>query len=365
MPLLADTALVPLPDDPEAFHLLGILAALASMICWVITSMAFTTAGRRYGTTTVNVTRSVLAMILILAMVKALSGRFMPFPEDTRILWLALSGIAGLAIGDQLIFAAFNRIGPRLTLLILNLAPIATALIAWPVLGEPLHLLGWLGMAITIAGVSAVISDRKPSSPESDDVPETDTLFDPRLGVWLALSGVVAVSIGNVLAKLGMLPSADADGLAVGVDPLVAQDARMIAGATTIVIMASLAGLTGRRIGTPPEPDPRRRPPRWLAMGSLGIGTILGPVFGIFFFLYSAALIEVGVTATIVALTPVAILPFNRMLEGTSPSRRAVAGAVVGVIGVGLLALGTTPALPDEPDDAGGNASVESLESIP
>ena len=100
-------------------------------------------------------------------------------------------------------------------------------------------------------------------------------------------------------------------------------------------------------------------------MGSLGIGTILGPVFGIFFFLYSAALIEVGVTATIVALTPVAILPFNRMLEGTSPSRRAVAGAVVGVIGVGLLALGTTPALPDEPDDAGGNASVESLESIP
>ena len=38
MPLLADTALVPLPDDPEAFHLLGILAALASMICWVILS---------------------------------------------------------------------------------------------------------------------------------------------------------------------------------------------------------------------------------------------------------------------------------------------------------------------------------------
>ncbi|MCH2144963.1 MAG: DMT family transporter [Phycisphaerales bacterium] len=363
MATLAEVTLIPIPDDPGLHHTLGILSALASMLCWVITSMAFTTAGRRYGTTTVNVTRSLLAMVLILVMVKALSGSFMPFPEDTRLLWLALSGIAGLAIGDQLIFAAFNRIGPRLTLLILNLAPVATALIAWPVLGEPLHMLGWLGMVITIAGVSAVISEG--DAPKQEKVEGGSMLFNAKLGITLALSGVIAVSIGNVLAKLGMLPATSDAGQGTGVDPLVAQDARMIAGAVMIVVMACLAGLTGRRIGTPPEPDPSRRPARWLAIGSLGVGTILGPVFGIFFFLYSAALIEVGVTATIVALTPVAILPFNRLIEGSNPSTRAIIGAVVGVLGVGMLALGTTPDMDGGEAADGPSTSIESVEFPP
>jgi drug/metabolite transporter (DMT)-like permease len=362
LPSLA-TTLIPLPVDPELFRPLGIGAALCSMLCWLVTSMAFTTAGRRYGTTTVNVTRSVLAFLIILVAVRLMSGRLLPFPDDARIYWLVLSGIAGLAIGDQLIFSAFNRIGPRTTLLVLNLAPVTTALIAWPTLGEPLHILGWIGMGITIAGVSSVISERAPVREQDGRV---DTLFDLRLGLTLALSGVLAVSVGNVLAKLGMLPGGPPGAAADnGIDPLIAQDVRMIAGAGMIVLMAAIAGATGRAIGTPPEPDPLRRPSRPLAISALCLGTILGPVLGIFFFLYSAALIEVGITATIVALTPVAILPFNRMIEGTPLTRRAIIGAVVGVVGVGVLAIGS-PSATTGLEDALGRAPVtEALDCLP
>ena len=99
-----------------------------------------------------------------------------------------------------------------------------------------------------------------------------------------------------------------------------------------------------------------------VALTAIGIGTILGPVLGIFFFLYSAALIEVAITATIVALTPVAILPFNRFVEGTDPTKRAILGAFLGVIGVSILAFGSS---------SGGEAAeslppaIESLEFTP
>ena len=359
----ASTTLTALPTEPALVHLLGIGSAVASMVCWVITSMAFTTAGRRYGSTTVNVTRSVLALGILLVTVWILSGRFLPFPSDQRLYWLALSGLFGLAVGDQLIFSAFNRIGPRLTLLMLNLAPVLTALIAWPVIDEPLSILGWLGMGITIAGVSWVITDRNEVSSKGRIGP-TKALYDSRLGVTLALAGVVAVSIGNVLAKLGMLPSSNADADAGGVDPLIAQDIRMIAGAVTIVIMACCAGALGRRIGSPPEPRVEDRPRPAIAIGAIGIGTILGPVLGIFFFLYSAALIEVAITATIVAVTPIAILPFNRFIEGTRLSKRAILGSFVGVAGVIILALGPAAADSDHPDGR-PTPAAESLEFGP
>lgn len=356
--LLAEEALIPLPADLELARQLGLAAAFASMACWVITSIAFTTAGRRYGTTTVNVTRSSLALVILITWVWLLAGEPFPFPEDQRVLWLAISGVAGLAVGDQLIFAAFTRVGPRLTLLILTLAPMLTALIAWPVIDEPLTLAGWAGMLVTILGVMWVITERQPTAEPGR---ARTGLFDAKLGITLAMTGVIAVSIGNVLAKLGMLPEpATPDGPPI--DPLVAQDVRMLAGTGAILLMAAAARALGRSIGTPPEPDPELRPGRPTALTALGIGTVLGPVLGIFFFLYSAALIEVAITATIVAVTPIAILPFNRAIEGTALSRRAVLGAVLGVLGVIILAFSGTGG--GEP--GGADSTLErAVESLP
>ena len=113
--------LIPLPEGTEYRTLVEVLSAVGSMLCWVLTSISFTVAGKRFGSTSVNVTRSVLAAIVLVFVVLAGPGETMPFPIDSRVWLLGISGIFGLAIGDQLIFSAFNRIGPRLTLLILNL----------------------------------------------------------------------------------------------------------------------------------------------------------------------------------------------------------------------------------------------------
>ena len=65
MPTLATTSLIPMPTDPSWQTAMGILAAIGSMACWVFTSLSFTTAGKRFGSTFVNVTRSVLAALIL------------------------------------------------------------------------------------------------------------------------------------------------------------------------------------------------------------------------------------------------------------------------------------------------------------
>ena len=52
-----------------------------------------------------------------------LEGRAWPVSLSTsETLWLALSGVIGLAIGDTLLFEALTRIGPRRSLLFMALA---------------------------------------------------------------------------------------------------------------------------------------------------------------------------------------------------------------------------------------------------
>ncbi|MBB47426.1 MAG: hypothetical protein CMJ33_02515 [Phycisphaerae bacterium] len=356
--LASANELIPLPSDPSTRLLVGILTAFGSMACWVITSLSFTTAGKRFGSTSVNVVRSVLAAIFLLLLVAHLSGSFFPFQFSLEIILLAVSGILGLAVGDQLIFASFNRAGPRLTLLVLNLVPVATAFLAWPLLNEPLNPYGWTGMLLTIVGVAWVVVDQPG---DRDEILKVDGNYSPRLGVILALMGVVSVSIGNVLAKQGMAPGDGPDRIGA----LVAQDVRMLAGALAILVMAAIAGACSKRIGTPPLPDPSQRPGMALATGTLLIGTALGPILGIILFLYSAALIKLAVTTTIVALTPVAILPFSHLVEHSPVTRKAVLGAMLGVAGVVLLTFSEPAAIEESQwtDPPGQKESPDTLHS--
>ena len=118
---------------------LGELAALGAAMCWSISSIFFTIAGQRVGALVINRARLVIAVLLVGATHWLLYGR--PFPVDagaTRYLWLTVSAIVGLVIGDSLLFQAYILIGPRLGILLLSLSPLWGTLLAWIFLGERL-----------------------------------------------------------------------------------------------------------------------------------------------------------------------------------------------------------------------------------
>ncbi len=138
----------------------GPAAGIATSCLWTATSMLFTAAARRLGPTVVNAVRIALAVLLLALTHRLLHQSWLPDAGARQIGLLALSGIIGLAVGDQALFTAFVTIGPRLSMLIMTTAPLFATLFGWVALGEVLHGQAWLGIALVVGGVGWVILER-------------------------------------------------------------------------------------------------------------------------------------------------------------------------------------------------------------
>ena len=140
--------------------MLGETAALLTSVCWSCSSVAFGKAGERAGSPTVNHVRLWLALLLLSLIHLLLLGT--PFPFGARrpeLLWMALSGLVGFSIGDSLLFESFVRIGARLSMLIMTLAPIIGALLGWVFLGETLSVLEICAIGVTLGGIALVVAE--------------------------------------------------------------------------------------------------------------------------------------------------------------------------------------------------------------
>jgi len=292
---------------------LGEVAALGTATCWAFGTILFTRAARRIGAFTLNLTRITLALcILSVILVLTRATAWAPEAQSRHLLLLALSGICGLTLGDWAYFRAFIYIGPRLTTLFMTLAPVFSAIIALPLLGEHLVFGALLGMALTLLGVVSVILDRRNAA-----VPHGHRVR----GAVLAILGSLGQAVGLNLSKLGM---------GTVVDPLPATAIRMAAGAAGIWVLA----LASRRAGgvSTLVRDPVAR---WATLGA----TLLGPVIGIWLSLVAVRHTQTGIAATLMATTPILILPLLAVVEKERVSARAIAGTVLSVIGVALLFL--------------------------
>jgi drug/metabolite transporter (DMT)-like permease len=135
----------------------------------------------------------------------------------------------------------------------------------------------------------------------------------------LAVVGAVCQGVGLVLAKVGM---------AGEVPPLAATWVRM--GTATAVIWA-LTALAGRIRGLGVADATRRA---WVPI--IG-GAFFGPFLGVWLSLVAARLTDVGIAATIMATTPVLVIPILMVLEHYRPTVRALVSTAVTVAGVALL----------------------------
>lgn len=293
--------------------LLGELAALATAGLWAVASLLFTAAARRRGSFALNVVRLSGALLILSAVLFATRGlSWAPGAGAQQLGILAVSGWVGLTLGDWAYFGAFVAVGPRLTTLLMTLAPPFTTLIAWLWLGEVLPPLAFVGMAVTLVGVAWVVAERG-----ATPIPRGARIR----GVLLASLGSLGQALGLVLSKMGMGET---------VDPLPATAIRMaaaVAGVWVLAVATGRAGDAGRLLR-----DPRAR---YAAAGA----TIVGPVLGVWLSLVAVRLTETGIAATLMATTPVLILPLVRVVYGERITRRAVGGALVAVAGVSLLFL--------------------------
>ncbi|MHC5078251.1 MAG: DMT family transporter [Planctomycetota bacterium] len=291
----------------------GEVAALGTAFCWTFTALAFETAGKRIGSLAVNLLRLFMAAGLLILFGLAVRGK--PLPSDATAhawFWLSISSWVGLVIGDGCLFRALVLIGPRLSTLIMSLAPVSAAMLGGLLIGETLTALDMAGMAVTLIGVSWVVLERKPAAGKKSVVSKT--------GVFLALVGAVGQGGGLVLSKLGM----------GDYDPFAATQIRIFAAIVGFSVLFIFLGWWPRVIAA--RKDSR-------ALTFTLIGAFFGPFLGVSLSLMSVQFIATGVAQTIMSIVPVLIIPFVIVIHRERVSFRAVAGAFLAVAGVSLLFL--------------------------
>jgi drug/metabolite transporter (DMT)-like permease len=311
------------------FAFKGELAALGTAFCWTITSMSFEAAGRRVGSLPVNLIRLVIALALLA--VFGLITRGLPLPSDASPrawFWLGLSGLVGFSIGDLCLFRAFVLIGARLSMLVFALTPIMTATFGFAFLGERLSWLDGLGMALTIGGVTWVVSERGSrdsiptgSAPQPGPQPRSPVAAHSKTrGILLGLGGSAGQAAGLVLSKHGMGTY----------DPFASTQIRVMAGILGFVLIFTFFGGWGRV---------RSALRHGAAMARISLGATFGPFLGVSLSLIAIQNTATGVAATIFSLVPVIIIVPAVLVFKERVSARAVWGAVVAVVGVALLFL--------------------------
>lgn len=308
----------------------GMLAGLTTSLLWTATSLFFTAAGRRLGPTRVNFVRILMAIVLLGVTHRLLAGAWWPGANGVQVFLLALSGIVGLAIGDQALFTAFVQIGPRLSMLIMTTSPLMAALFGWVALGETLGTLAWIGIVLTVAGVGWVVLERPRASAA------VSRSKSPRraTGMLLALTGAACQAGGLMLSKAGIghgwLPADE------HLDPQAATLIRMVFAAVGMVPILVLNGAREarrRQRGVGSTYGGSRLAGYAFAAG----GAVVGPFLGVWMSLVAAHHASLGVAQTLCSLTPLFILPFATLAFDERISPRAILGALVAVAGVSLL----------------------------
>lgn len=298
---------------------LGELAALGAAAVWTISSLFFTTAGRRVGAFAVNRMRLVFAVLLVGAAHWLLYGQ--PFPveaEGFRYLWLGLSAIVGLVIGDTLLFQCYVLVGARIGVLLFVLGPVFGALLAWLFLGEQMAAVELLAMGLVLAGVLWVVLERQVKGQAS----RADSR-NYALGILMGVGAQLCQAANLVMSKQGLVG---------GFSPLSGVMIRMATGMIAIWLLAMFQGDAGRTIRQV-RADARAG---WAIFG----GAFAGPFVGVWLSMAAVQAARVGVATTLMALTPVLSLPLVRWVLKEEISPRAILGTLVAMGGVALMVLG-------------------------
>jgi drug/metabolite transporter (DMT)-like permease len=292
----------------------GELAALLTAFCWTVSSLCFSSAGRIVGSLSVNFIRLVVAFLSLCLI--GLVARGLPLPTDASgdaWFWLGLSGFVGFFLGDLCLFKALVLLGARLTALVQAIVPLMTAAMAVAALDERLRPLNLLGMAVTLAGVIWVVIEQ-PESAEGAPVKHYGR------GLVLGFFAALGQAVGVILSKKGL----------GSYDAFAATHIRVIAGLSGFLVLLAVLRWYPRVVRVLILPKP---------MTLIVSGSIAGPVVGVALLLWSIRLVPTGIASTITSTIPVIIIPFVIVLYKEKVSARAVLGAVVAVVGVGLLFL--------------------------
>jgi drug/metabolite transporter (DMT)-like permease len=292
---------------------IGEIAALATSFFFALTALIFSTTSRMVGSQVTNRIRLVFALIYLIGLNLIFFGEPLPFStESSRWIWLSISGIIGLSLGDAFFFQSLASVGPRLGSLLLSLAPIFGSIIAWAFFGETLTLLQIIGIILALAGIGWVVMSHE----EPPNTPHGHT----KRGVFFGVLAGLGQAAGLVLSKQGMFGE---------FSPFQANVIRMLAAVLFTWLWTSYSREAGVTITL------LREKPQVIRL--IALGALVGPVLGVSSSLLAVQNAEIGIASTLMALPPVIILPISYFVFKENIGWQAIAGTILAIAGVAIL----------------------------
>ncbi len=290
----------------------GEIAALFTALSWTATMMAFEAAGRRVGSLNVNFLRVAIASVFLAVFGYLQRGLWLPLDASPHNwIWLSVSGLIGLTLGDICLFRAFILVGARIAALVMAFVPVISALISWLFLGDILSRLDQTGMLLTTSGIIMVVTGKRA---DSDGTRRGYSL----MGLLMALGGALGQAVGLVFSKYGM----------GAYDAFAANHIRLLAALAGFVLLFTLTGRWRKLAHATRHPS---------GMAYTTLGSFFGPFVGVSLSLYAVQHTQVGIAATIIALVPIFIIPPSMILKKEKIGLRDVVGAILAVGGSALL----------------------------
>ncbi len=290
---------------------IGQLISLFTAVCWSFTGIMFEYAGKRVGSLSLNLIRLLFAFVFIGSYLYISTGSFIPNASFTAWNYLILSGIIGFVIGDFFLFQAFVDIGSRISLLIFSVYPIMSLILGILVFNEYLSIYAYLGIFVTLLGVSGVILFKETK----------DTIKDKHIlrGIIFALLGALGQAVGLVFSKLGLQENLSA---------FEVTQMRAIAA----IVGFALIILFSRRTKNFIRAFTNKK-----AIIAIIIGSIFGPTLGVWSSIYALNYTSMGVSTTIAQLNIILIIPLSMLLFKEKVNLKEVLFTIVAFIGVTIL----------------------------
>ncbi len=296
---------------------MGAIAAILTAVCWGLSSIFFTSTSKEAGPVPVNRVRLLFAVPLIGVTHLILTGQLLPLQaEPYRWLWFGLSGICGLVLGDTLLFTSYSLIGNRLGTLMMSTVPVISSLGAFFFLGETLDPRSFLGILICVSGIGLVVMDRRNGNGNGSS-PEKRRFW---LGILAGLGGAIGQAGGLVLAKQGL-----------------GGDFPTISGTLIRMLIAMLfiwlITIFMRQV--------RQTLQKVFTSSKLVLnifaGSFVGPFIGVWLSQIAIQNTYVGIASTLMALTPIFLLPVAKWYYKEDISFQAVFGTIIALVGVAII----------------------------
>ncbi|MDH5402207.1 MAG: DMT family transporter [Candidatus Heimdallarchaeota archaeon] len=241
------------------------------------------------------------------------------------VVYLVLSVLFNVVIGDSLYFSCQNRVGVKISAPLVNTYPLFTIILAIFILDEEYNLTIMIGSLIIIIGIIFLSLDSK-------DISNSDTQSKSVTGLLFGFGAVLFYSLGMILITIA----------SINLEPVVANSIRLPSG--TLILLFWVITDTMRKNKKETVNNKTNR----IKMSSVRtmpknhiflffLAGFLGTYISSLFLVYSVQTLGAGKTSVIVSTAPLFALPFAVFWLKEKLTTYTLFGTVMTIFGLFLI----------------------------